>query len=58
MGRSDTGPRTPTAGAGPGCRVTVIDEATLNRLVQKVPGFTLELLRLVVRRLRREMARS
>ena len=36
----------------------MIDEPTLNRLVQKVPGFALELLRLVVRRLRREMARS
>jgi CRP-like cAMP-binding protein len=57
MGLIDHAPRTASAVAGPGCRVTVIDEASLNRLVQKVPGFTLELLRLVVGRLRREMAR-
>jgi len=58
MGLIHHAPRTATAVAGPGCRLTAIDEPTLNRLVQKVPGFALELLRLVVRRLRREMARS
>jgi CRP-like cAMP-binding protein len=58
MGLIDHAPRTATAVAGPGCRLTAIDEPALNRLVQKVPGFALELLRLVVRRLRREMARS
>lgn len=58
MALIDHAPRTATAVAGPGCRVTVIDEASFQQLVKKVPGFALELLRLVVRRLRRELARE
>src|SRR2546425_10487305 len=58
MGLIDHAPRTATAVAGPGCRLTAIDELTLNRLAPKGPRFALELLRLVVRRLRREMTRS
>ena len=58
MALIDHAPRTATAVAGPGCRVTVIDEASFQELVKKMPGFALELLRLVVRRLRRELARD
>jgi CRP/FNR family transcriptional regulator, cyclic AMP receptor protein len=58
MALIDHAPRTATAVAGPGCRVTVIDEASFQELVKKIPGFALELLRLVVRRLRRELARD
>jgi CRP-like cAMP-binding protein len=58
MALIDHAPRTATAVAGPGCRVTVIDEVSFQHLVKKVPGFALELLRLVVRRLRRELARD
>jgi CRP-like cAMP-binding protein len=58
MALIDHAPRTATAVAGPGCRVTVIDEASFQQLVKKVPGFALELLRLVVRRLRRELAKD
>jgi CRP-like cAMP-binding protein len=58
MALIDHAPRTATAVAGPGCRVTVIDEASFQELVRKMPGFALELLRLVVRRLRRELARD
>jgi CRP-like cAMP-binding protein len=57
MALIDHAPRTATAVAGPGCRLTVIDEKSFNELVKKIPGFALELLRLVVRRLRRELAR-
>ena len=53
MALIDPAPRSATAVAGPDCRLTVIDEPTFNQLVQKVPGFALELLRLVVGRLRR-----
>lgn len=58
MALIDHAPRTATAVAGPGCRVTVIDETSFQELVRKMPGFALELLRLVVRRLRRELARD
>ena len=58
MSLIDPAPRSATAVAGPDCRLTVIDEPTFNQLVQKVPGFALELLRLVVGRLRRELARD
>ena len=57
MALIDHAPRTATAVAGPGCRLTVIDEASFHELVKKIPGFALELLRLVVRRLRFELAR-
>src|SRR3989442_15536620 len=58
MGLIDHAPRTATAVAGPGCRLTAIDEPTLNRLLQKVAGRAPQLLRLVVRRPPRGMGRS
>ncbi len=53
----DPAPRSATAVAGPGCLLAAVDEATFRELVQKVPGFSLEVLRTVVRRLRRETTR-
>jgi len=58
MALIDPAPRSATAVAGPGCRLVVVDEPTFNQLVQKVPSFALELLRLVTRRLRRELAKG
>jgi CRP/FNR family transcriptional regulator, cyclic AMP receptor protein len=58
MALIDPAPRSATAVAGSGCRLVVIDEPTFNQLVQKVPGFALELLRVVIRRLRREIAKG
>ncbi len=51
-------PRSATAVAGAGCVLAAVDEETFRQLVQKVPGFALEVLRTVVRRLRKEMARG
>src|SRR5262249_15199663 len=48
---TDPAPGGAPAVAGPGCKLVVIDEPMFNQLVQKVPGFALELLRLVIRRL-------
>lgn len=58
MALIDPAPRTATAIAGPGCRLVLIDEKTFKQLVQKVPGFALEMLQVVVRRLRSELARG
>ena len=57
MALLDPAPRSAKAVAGPDCDIVVVDEYTFNQLVQKVPGFAIELLRLVVRRLRRELDR-
>jgi CRP/FNR family cyclic AMP-dependent transcriptional regulator len=57
MALLDQAPRSATAVAGPGCVVAVVDEATFNRLVRAVPGFALELMRLLARRLRKEPSR-
>ena len=56
MALIDPAPRSATAVAGEGCKLVVIDEKTFNQLVQKVPGFALELMRTIVRRLRRAKA--
>jgi CRP-like cAMP-binding protein len=58
MALIDPAPRSATAVAGEGCQVISLDEKTFKELVQRVPGFALELARTVVRRLRRELARS
>ena len=42
---------------GSGCVVAVVDEETFSRLVRQVPGFALELMRLMARRLRKDLAR-
>lgn len=57
MALIDPAPRSATAVAGAGCKLVVLDETTFNQLVQRVPGFALELARTVVRRLRGEMGR-
>lgn len=57
MGLVDRAPRSATAIAGPDCWVTEVDERLFARLVT-VPGFALELLRVVVRRLRTELQRE
>ncbi len=53
----DPAPRSATAVAGAGCVLAVVDEKTFFQLVQKVPGFALELMRLMVRRLRKDLTR-
>ncbi len=58
MALLDPAPRSATAVAGPGCVLAAVDEETFRELVQKVPGFALEVLRTVVRRLRRETTRA
>lgn len=58
MALIDPAPRSATAVAGEGCQVISLDEKTFKELVQRVPGFALELARTVVRRLRRELARG
>jgi CRP/FNR family transcriptional regulator, cyclic AMP receptor protein len=57
MALIDPAPRSATATAGPECSLAVIDEATFQQLVQKVPNFALEMLRIVVKRLRTELGR-
>ncbi len=58
MALLDPAPRSATAVAGPNCELVMIDEKLFLQLVQRVPGFALEILRLVVRRLRTEMSKS
>jgi CRP/FNR family transcriptional regulator, cyclic AMP receptor protein len=53
MALLDSSPRSATAVAGADCTVAVVDEATFHELVQRVPGLALELLRILVKRLRR-----
>jgi CRP/FNR family cyclic AMP-dependent transcriptional regulator len=57
MALIDPAPRSATAIAGPGCMLAAVDEKTFFQLVQNVPGFALELMRLMVRRLRKDLAR-
>jgi CRP/FNR family transcriptional regulator, cyclic AMP receptor protein len=57
MALLDSAPRSATAVAGPGCVVAVVDEETFGRLVKQVPGFALELMRLMAQRLRKDLAR-
>jgi CRP-like cAMP-binding protein len=57
MALIDTAPRSASAVAGPGLKLAVVDEKLFKQLVQKVPGFALELMRVMARRLRRELER-
>jgi CRP/FNR family transcriptional regulator, cyclic AMP receptor protein len=57
MALIDPAPRSATALAGPGCLLAVVNEQTFGQLVQKVPGFALELMRLLARRLRKDLTR-
>jgi CRP-like cAMP-binding protein len=52
MALVDPAPRSATAIAGAGCQLVALDEQAFRLLVQRVPGFALELLRVVVQRLR------
>lgn len=58
MALVDPAPRSATAVARGDCRLVVVDEDQFHALVQKVPGFALEVLRTVVKRLRSEIARD
>jgi CRP-like cAMP-binding protein len=53
MALIDPAPRSATAVAGDGCTVTVVNEYTLLELVRKVPGLSLEIMRIMAGRLRR-----
>lgn len=57
MALIDPAPRSATAVAGPGCLLAVVNEQTFSQLVQEVPGFALELMRLLARRLRKDLTR-
>lgn len=57
MALIDPAPRSATAVAGPGCLLAVVNEQTFGRLVQQVPGFALELMRVLARRLRKDLTR-
>jgi CRP/FNR family cyclic AMP-dependent transcriptional regulator len=58
MALIDPAPRSATVVAKGEAKLVAVDEATFRQLVQKVPGFALEVLRVVVRRLRKEMERA
>ncbi len=53
MALIDPAPRSATAVAGSDCTVTVVNEYTLLELVRKVPGLSLEIMRIMAGRLRR-----
>jgi CRP-like cAMP-binding protein len=53
MALIDPAPRSATAVAGPDCTVTSVTEHTFQDLVKKVPGLGIEVMRIIVRRLRR-----
>ena len=57
MALVDPAPRSATAVAGAGCVLAVVNEKIFAQLVQKVPGFALELARLMARRLRKDLTR-
>jgi len=57
MALIDPAPRSATAVAGDGLTLAAVDERMFQKLIQRVPGFALELMRLIVRRLRRELSR-
>ena len=57
MALIDPAPRSATAVAGADCELVSLDEKHFKDLVQRVPGFALELARTVVKRLRHELAR-
>jgi CRP-like cAMP-binding protein len=49
----DPAPRSATAVAGPGCTLVLVDAASFNDLVRRVPGLALEVMKVMARRLRR-----
>lgn len=49
----DPAPRSATAVAGPDCSLVLVDAASFDDLVRKVPGLALEVMRVMARRLRR-----
>jgi CRP-like cAMP-binding protein len=53
MALVDAAPRSATAVAGPDCSLVLVDVATFNDLVRKVPGLGLEVMKVMARRLRR-----
>jgi CRP/FNR family cyclic AMP-dependent transcriptional regulator len=53
MALIDPAPRSATAVAGADCTVTSVTEHTFQDLVKKVPGLAIEVMRIIVRRLRR-----
>ena len=52
----DPAPRSAAAVAGENCSVVAISEATFHDLVKQVPGFALEVMRAMARRLRQSNA--
>jgi CRP-like cAMP-binding protein len=56
MALIDASPRSASAVAGPDCTVTAVNEYTLHELVKKVPGLSLEIMRIMAARLRRANA--
>jgi CRP/FNR family transcriptional regulator, cyclic AMP receptor protein len=58
MALVDPAPRSATVIARGECQLVGVDEESFRNLVQKVPGFALEVLRIVVRRLRKEIAKD
>ena len=53
MALIDASPRSASAIAGEACSVTAVNEYTLLELVRKVPGLSLEIMRIMAARLRR-----
>ncbi len=49
----DPAPRSAAAVAGPDCSLVLVDAASFNDLVRKVPGLGLEVMKVMARRLRR-----
>jgi CRP-like cAMP-binding protein len=49
----DPAPRSATAVAGPDCTLVLVDAASFDDLVRKVPGLGLEVMKVMARRLRR-----
>jgi CRP-like cAMP-binding protein len=56
MALIDPAPRSATAVAGPDCTVSAVTEPMLHKLVAQVPGLALEMMRILVRRLRQATA--
>ncbi len=58
MALIDPAPRSATAVGGPDCTLAAVDETTFRQLAKRVPGLALEVMRIMVRRLRRTTARQ
>ena len=52
MALIDPAPRSATAVAGPDCTLSAVSDITFRKLVTHVPGFALEMMRLLVQRFR------